>query len=422
MKTTIDIILIVFAILMGVSFFFYIPRMLYWFEPLKKHKKYINESKSKIAIVIPAKNESKCIGRLLNSIASQTYDRDYFDVFVIVDNENDKTVEIAKTIIPNVNISIVKGQKCKGDALDGCIKEMLSSGYKCDYVSIIDADNILDKDYLKEVNNAIASNRDIIVSNRRNLNLEYNGKKGVNNWVSNCSGLTHTFQNELGNFFRSEHDMPLTFTGSGLSIRYSVFETLGGWPFKSLAEDAELSLFAETQGYTSYYADHATTYLEEGNSVAIDISRRVRWVSGFSVAQKKYLKAIKKRAHDGGKFNRKYADTLYSLIPLIGLIVTSFVSSFACLVTFIVSLIMGSAYFRALIWVVALLLILYVLMVIYTFIGLLSCKKYNKMTIWQKFIVLFANPIYCGLYVIVYFKAMVFKSKDVWVPTERIEF
>ena len=156
--------------------------------------------------------------------------------------------------------------------------------------------------------------------------------------------------------------------------------------------------------------------------MAIDISRRVRWVSGFSVAQKKYLKAIKAKAHEGGKFNRKYADTLYSLIPLIGLVVTSFVSSFACLVGFVVSLIMGEVYFRALIWTVALLLILYALMVIYTFIGLLACKKYNKMTIWQKFVVLLANPIYCGLYVIVYFKAMVFKSKDVWVPTERIEF
>ncbi len=422
MDMTIDIILIGFVVLMAICFFFYIPRMLYWFEPLKKHKKYINEGKSKIAIVIPAKNESKCIGRLLSSVVSQTYDKEYFDVFVIVDDEKDKTVEIAKTIIPNVNISVIKGQKCKGDALDGCIKEMLNRGYKCDYISIIDADNILDKDYLKEVNNAIASNRDVIVSNRRNLNLEFNGKKGVNNWVSNCSGLTHTFQNELGNFYRSEHNMPLTFTGSGLSIRYSILETLGGWKFKSIAEDAELSLFCEANGYTSYYADSATTYLEEGNSVAIDISRRVRWVSGFSVAQKKYLKTIKAKAHEGGKFNREYADTLYSLMPLIGLVVTSFVSSFACFVTFIVSLIMGTVSFRALIWAIALLLILYALMVIYTFIGLLACKKHNKMTLAQKFVVMLANPIYCGLYVIVYFKAMVFKSKDVWVPTERIEF
>lgn len=421
MNTTIDIILIIYLVMTMVSLIFYVPRMLYWFEPLKAHKKILSSENKKIAIVVPAKNESKCIGRLLDSIANQTYEKENFDVFVIVDREDDPTIDIVNKTLTNAKVTIVKGQKCKGDALDGCFKEMFEAGYKCDYVSIVDADNVLDKNYLEELNNAIASGRDVIVSNRRNLNLEYGNKKGLNNWVSNCSGLTHAFQNELGNYFRSEHNMPLTFTGSGLSIRYSILESRGGWEFKTVAEDAEFSLFCTANGYTSYYANDAITYLEEGTSIGGDIKRRVRWVNGFSISQKKYLRTIKQKSKESGKFDRKYADTLYSLLPIVSLVITSLISSIAMFVTFIVSICVGSVCFRALIWSIALVLILYAFMVIYTSIGLVACKKYNKMTGFQKFIVLISNPIYCGLYVIVYFKSA-FRTKNEWIPTQRLDF
>lgn len=421
MNTAINIILIVYLSLTIVSLIFYLPRMLYWLEPLKTHKKFLSSENKKIAIVVPAKNESKCIGRLMESIANQTYGKENWDLFVIVDRNDDPTIDIVNRVIPNAQIVVIEKQKCKGDALDGCLKGMMSSGYKCDYITILDADNVLDKNYLEEVNNAIASGRDVIVSNRRNLNLEYK-TKGLNNWVSNCSGLTHAFQNELGNYFRSEHNMSLTFTGSGLSIRYSILEALGGWEFKSVAEDAEFSLYCTANGYTSYYANDAITYLEEGTSIGGDIKRRVRWVNGFSISQKKYLRDIKKKSRESGKFDRKYADTLYSLLPIVSLIVVALVSSIALFVAFIVSLCVGEVCFRALIWSIGLIFILYAFMVIYTGFGLLACKKYNKMTGFQKFIVLLSNPIYCGLYVIVYFKAMCIKTKNEWIPTQRLDF
>lgn len=62
-------------------------------------------------------------------------------------------------------------------------------------------------------------------------------------------------------------------------------------------------------------------------------------------------------------------------------------------------------------------------MVIYTLFGLLACKKYNKMNVWQKISVLFLNPIYCGLYAIVYFKALASKKdKNTWIPTKRLDY
>ena len=50
----------------------------------------------KIAILIPAKNESKVIESLLVSIESQTTKVENQNVFVIVENSQDKTIEIVK--------------------------------------------------------------------------------------------------------------------------------------------------------------------------------------------------------------------------------------------------------------------------------------------------------------------------------------
>lgn len=396
--------------------------MLYWLEPLKKHKKIINNNMNKIALIVPARNESKCIRRLLDSIKKQTYNKEFFDTYIIVADSKDPTINIVNQTLPSAITQIVEEQKCKGDALDGCIKNIIKNGREYDYIAIVDADNVLDPKFLEEINNAIASNKDVIVSNRRNLNLEYNNKN-INNWISNCSGLTHAFQNELGNWFRSEHDMPLTFCGTGLAIRFSILKNCGGWIFKSVAEDAEFTLFCTANDYTSFYSNDAITYTEEGNSVKGDIIRRVRWVNGFSYAQKKYLKQIKQNAHKNGKFNRKYADTLYSLIPVIALIVETFVFSIACMVVFIVSLARQQVLWRALIWGVSILAILYFFMIMYTLFGLLACKKYNKMSFLQKISVLFLNPIYCGLYAIVYFKALASKKdKNTWIPTKRLDY
>lgn len=418
MDSAINIIMIIYGIIAFLSICIYIPKIMYWFEPLKKHKKFTNDNKQKIALIIPAKNESKCIGRLIESIKDLNYDSDKFDVFVIVDNKQDKTIEIVKNLMEKAQIVVVENQKCKGDALDGCFKYMFENNYECDWISIIDADNTLDKNYLLEVNNAIASGRDIIVSQRRPLNHEYEKN---NNWISNCSGLTHTFQNEMGNWYRSENNIPLSVCGTGFSAKYSLFKEFKGWPFKSIAEDAEFTFACKTLGKTTYYAKDAIIYSEESTSLKVDINRRVRWVNGFQTAKKKWQKKYNKTLKNYNKFSKQYYDARFSLAPLVAYIINTIICSTSCFVLFIISLFTGTIIWNGLIFSILVYLIMYLLMVIYTAFGLCVCKDHNKMSAGEKFVVLIMNPIYCGLYIIVYFKAAI-KTKDVWVPTERLDF
>jgi len=56
----------------------YIPRIAYYFTAFRKQPKLINDKKNRLAVLVPAKNESKSIQALFDSINKQSYDRDFF--------------------------------------------------------------------------------------------------------------------------------------------------------------------------------------------------------------------------------------------------------------------------------------------------------------------------------------------------------
>ena len=85
-------------------------------------------NKGKFAILIPARDESKVIEELLNSILNQTRKIDSDDVYVIVEEESDKTVELVKNKNMNIIFRHDLSKKRKGYALDDAIKEILEIG------------------------------------------------------------------------------------------------------------------------------------------------------------------------------------------------------------------------------------------------------------------------------------------------------
>ena len=112
-------------------------------------------NKGKFAILIPARDESRVIEELLNSILNQTRKIDSDDVYVIVEEESDKTVELVKNKNMNIVFRHDLSKKRKGYALDDAIKEILEQKKHYDAYFIFDADNVLDKDYIKNMRQVI---------------------------------------------------------------------------------------------------------------------------------------------------------------------------------------------------------------------------------------------------------------------------
>ena len=82
-----------------------------------------SDKRSKFALLIAARNESNVIENILNSLDNQTYPRDSFEAYIIVESEDDPTVEIVKKHGYQyfVRDRMGPGRHTKGFALQECI-------------------------------------------------------------------------------------------------------------------------------------------------------------------------------------------------------------------------------------------------------------------------------------------------------------
>lgn len=96
-----------------------------------------------VSIIIPAYNEESDIKDVLESIKKQNYPKENIETIVIDDKSTDRTAEIAR----NYDVKVIKGQhKGVGAARNLGIKKS-----KGEIILFVDADQVLDKNYVKEI-------------------------------------------------------------------------------------------------------------------------------------------------------------------------------------------------------------------------------------------------------------------------------
>jgi len=101
-----------------------------------------------ISLVIPCLNEEKLLPKLLNSI--KAIERSDFETIVIDNNSSDKTVQIAKTYG-------VFGGRCLKRGV-GATRNMGARKAKGKYLAFLDADCILEKNYIEVLVNYFNDN------------------------------------------------------------------------------------------------------------------------------------------------------------------------------------------------------------------------------------------------------------------------
>lgn len=436
-----ELIFKVFLYCSLVAFVIYIPRMAYYIEGFRKNQHFENEKKNKICVLVPARNE-KGVVYLLDSLSKQTYDSKYFDTYVIVADKKDPNIELCKKY-KNTFVKVVEDQHCKGDALDGCIQDIMKGRKKYAGYIIVDADNIVDENFVLEMNNALASDADIILGKRCVKNYLFD--KSLRNWVVNCNGLIYTFLDKLGNNFRSKYGMHASICGTGVMVTDKLIHELGGWPYRSITEDFELAISSLIAGRRIIMYEYAVTYTEESLSHKSANDRRRRWLLGYAQVSTKYRKQVVNKYHeDKAKWNKNLSkeekfklrgnlwacfDFLYSFIPL-GVFFGP--AAICCLIFLITGFIswhnVGSL--DANVWNllnkgIVILLWIYGVLWAYTGIALLADRKSIKISFWEKLVVLFVNPIFISEYVEFFFSSFIQLARGsqdtTWVSIDRID-
>ncbi len=398
----------------------YLPRIYYWVYAFKKQQRLVSSKKNRIALIIPARYDSAVVGSLMESIAKQTYDEKFFDTFVIVSDSADPTVEIVKNY-KNTYLHIEMEQTCKGEALDSCLKKILKANpdYYDAYI-IIDADNILKADFVEEMNNALKSGKQIIVSKKLIKNRLSKSPK-ANTFFSTCSGLSYTYVDDFGNAFRSKHDIACSLCGTGLTVTKEVIKDLKGWPYRTMTEDFELTADSILKGYSTMYYRHAQNYTEEATTFKVTCNRLMRWLNGYQQTNKLYRSKIEKDTWCGDKIKVKNFDFLYGLWPFLAFLVVGVLNALTNATFLTILLIKGGNWQIALNGLLLALLILYVPMVLYTAIVLIADGKNLKLSFVETFIITFLNPFFFIIYAVAFVRGL-FVDVSKWQQVERVDF
>ena len=268
------------------------------------------------SILIPARNESNVIEDLLISIKNQSEKINFENVYIIIESKSDKTIKIAKKYNANIIIREKLNLKRKGYALMEAI-EKITEEKIYDAYFIFDADNILDKNYLKEMKKTYLEGYSIGIGKRK--------IKNKTNSIAISSQLIFTLINDLSNKNRNKYNVNANASGTGFYISGKIINKLKTYPFHSLTEDYEISLYAVINNLTTKYNEKAIYYDEQPTDYKTYFNQRTRWVKGYFETRKIYTKdLIKKLKLDNKNYKSVYTSLIgvYDLILiLIGLLI-----------------------------------------------------------------------------------------------------
>ena len=227
------------------------------------------KTKTKFAVLIPARNEANVIGDLIESLKAQKYPVELYDIYALVNNCTDLTEQVARGNGAKI-ISIDVPVKCKGDVL----KYAFAKLKPCDYDAyiIFDADNEVHPDFLSYMNNAYQSGYLAAQGRKDSKNIE-------DNWLSASYSLFYYLQNFFFNKARMKIGRSSAINGTGFMIDKTVVAE--SFDPKTLTEDVELSIVCAIRGIKIAYVEEAITYDEQPIDFKTSWHQRKRWSFGM---------------------------------------------------------------------------------------------------------------------------------------------
>ena len=274
---------------------------------LKKPKKFSAKKQHRFAVVVSARNESSVIGNLISSIRNQNYPQELVDIFIIADNCTDNTAEIARSAGAIVYERFNKEQVGKGYALDWMFNIIESEYADRNYEGyiIFDADNVLDPNYIAEMNKVFDNGYRIITSYRNSKNYD-------TNWITAGYSLWFLREAKYLNNARMQLGTSCAISGTGFLVSADVIRENNGWIHHLLTEDIEFTTDSIIHGEKIGYCADAILYDEQPTKFSQSYTQRLRWAKGFYQVFRNYgAKLIK------GIFKGSFScfDMLMTIMP-----------------------------------------------------------------------------------------------------------
>lgn len=257
-------------------------------EKRKEHFDGDAKKQHRFAFIVAARNESPVIANLIQSIKQQNYPAELIDIFVIADNCTDNTAEIAREAGAIVYERFNQMLIGKGYVLDYAfdhIKKDYDSVEAYDGYFVFDADNIVDKNYVYEMNKVFDSGYNIVTSYRNSKNYD-------TNWITAGYSLWFLREAKFLNNPRMMLNTSCAVSGTGFLISSAIVKKNDGWKYQLLTEDIEFSVVNAISGEKIGYCEKAVLYDEQPCTFGQSWTQRMRWAKGFYQVMFKYGRTL----------------------------------------------------------------------------------------------------------------------------------
>lgn len=263
---------IIYYILSSLVFVYGIYFVSYTFSLFKKNPRMIGHhaSKHKIAVFIAARNEESVIKTLIESLSKQNYPKKLYDIIVIPNNCTDHTEEEAKAAGAKI-FHCTGSVKNKGQVLNQAFSYYVPRK-EYDAYLIFDADNVVNENYIRRMNDALCEGYLVATGKRE-------AKNPYDTYLSGNYTVFYLIQNVFFNQTRMNLGHSSSINGTGFIIHESYLEKYGYEP-KSLTEDMELMAYCAEHRVKIGYVSDAVTYDEQPTTFVTSWKQRKRWVVG----------------------------------------------------------------------------------------------------------------------------------------------
>ena len=242
----------------------------------------LHPAQTKFAILIAARNEELVIGSLINSLLTQNYPAELYDIWVIPNNCTDNTALAARSFGAKV-LECTVPVKSKGEVLRFAYNRL--RGRRYDAWLVFDADNVVDRNFLAEMNNVRLTGVQAAQGYR-------DSKNPYDTALSGCSSIYYWMMDRFHNGGKAGLGLSAMIGGTGFMVTQSLLDKLGGWRTETISEDMEITVQALLAGERVAYAPKAITYDEQPLTWEQSFKQRRRWTSGTIQVAEAYLPAL----------------------------------------------------------------------------------------------------------------------------------
>ena len=256
------------------------------------------KTQNRFAIIIPSYKQDSVIEQAVVSILSQDYPQRLFDVVVVSDHQSEITnMRLAQYPITLLTPDFAESTKAK--SLQYAILKLPE--FKIyDIALILDADNIVEQDFLTKVNDAFeTAATKAIQMHRISRNRD-----------TAAARMGSIFEEINNNIFRKGHinmGISAALAGSGTAYDFTWFKT-NVMKAKTAGEDKELEALLLKQGYFIDYFDNILLYGEKKRTTSKMNEQHGRWTL------QQFQNLLKNIRYLPGAFLRKQYDWADKLI------------------------------------------------------------------------------------------------------------